>query len=308
MTQKRKIGEIAGLWAEEKSLYVKESTMAAYRFFIRNFIVPELGDKNRLTEDDLHRFIFSKLENGKSLNYVKDLFIVLKMILNYGMKKGYMPRVCTDIRFPPEKVNRDVEILCVDEHRKILEYLKSNVNGENLGIYICLTAGLRIGEICALQWKDIDTKAGMIHIGKTIQRIYHSERKTEMTEIVIGPPKSKNSIRAVPMTDELMEMISGFASEMNPEHYLLTDSSKPIEPHTYRIHYKKLMQDLEMPRMKFHGLRHSFATRCIESNCDYKTVSVLLGHSDISTTLNLYVHPNLAQKKKCVETVWRNLH
>ena len=95
---------------------------------------------------------------------------------------------------------------------------------------------------------------------------------------------------------------------MNPEHYLLTDSSKPIEPHTYRIHYKKLMQDLEMPRMKFHGLRHSFATRCIESNCDYKTVSVLLGHSDISTTLNLYVHPNLAQKKKCVETVWRNLH
>lgn len=66
MTQKRKIGEIAGLWAEEKSLYVKESTMAAYRFFIRNFIVPELGEKNRLTEDDLHRFIFSKLENGKS--------------------------------------------------------------------------------------------------------------------------------------------------------------------------------------------------------------------------------------------------
>ena len=170
MTQKRKIGEIAGLWAEEKSLYVKESTMAAYRFFIRNFIVPELGEKNRLTEDDLHRFIFSKLENGKSLNYVKDLFTVLKMILNYGMKKGYLPRVCTDIRFPPEKVNRDVEILCVDEHRKILEYLKSNVNGENLGIYICLTAGLRIGEICALQWKDIDTKAGMIHIGKTIQR------------------------------------------------------------------------------------------------------------------------------------------
>ena len=307
MTQKRKIGEIAGLWAEEKSLYVKESTMAAYRFFIRNFIVPELGDKNRLTEDDLHRFIFSKLENGKSLNYVKDLFIVLKMILNYGMKKGYMPRVCTDIRFPPEKVNRDVEILCVDEHRKILEYLKSNVNGENLGIYICLTAGLRIGEICALKWKDIDMKNGMINIDKTIQRIYLPGDRSGHTEVIIGPPKSRNSARSIPMTDELTGIIAGMISSADPECYILSDAPFPVEPHTYRRHYRKLMDNLKMPKMKFHGLRHSFATRCIESNCDYKTVSVLLGHSNISTTLNLYVHPNLDQKKRCVEMMIEQL-
>ena len=88
---------------------------------------------------------------------------------------------------------------------------------------------------------------------------------------------------------------------MNGNYYILTNEEKPTEPRTYRNYYKKLMKDLNIPELKFHGLRHSFATRCIESNCDYKTVSVILGHSNISTTLDLYVHPNMEQKKKCID-------
>ena len=89
--------------------------------------------------------------------------------------------------------------------------------------------------------------------------------------------------------------------------YVLTNSAKPMEPRTYRDYYNRLMKLLDMPNLKFHGLRHSFATRCIESRCDYKTVSVLLGHSNITTTLNLYVHPNMEQKKKCVEQMFSTL-
>jgi integrase len=94
---------------------------------------------------------------------------------------------------------------------------------------------------------------------------------------------------------------------MNPSFFVLTNNEKPTEPRTYRSYYKKLMTELDIPALKFHGLRHSFATRCIESKCDYKTVSVLLGHSNISTTLNLYVHPNMEQKKKTINQMFRSL-
>lgn len=88
---------------------------------------------------------------------------------------------------------------------------------------------------------------------------------------------------------------------VNTDFYVITNEATPTEPRTYRNYYKQLMESLHLPAMKFHGLRHSFATRCIESMCDYKTVSVILGHSNIATTLNLYVHPNMEQKKKCID-------
>jgi integrase len=94
---------------------------------------------------------------------------------------------------------------------------------------------------------------------------------------------------------------------VNNEYYVLTNEEKPTEPRTYRNYYKQLMDKLEIPKLKYHGLRHSFATRCIESNCDYKTVSVLLGHSNITTTLNLYVHPNMEQKKRCIAKMFKSL-
>lgn len=102
-------------------------------------------------------------------------------------------------------------------------------------------------------------------------------------------------------------MVKPLKKIVNSSFFVLTNSDKPTEPRTYRNYYKRLLNQLGIPPLKFHGLRHSFATRCIESNCDYKTVSVLLGHSNISTTLNLYVHPNMDQKKKCVEQMLKSL-
>jgi integrase len=154
-----------------------------------------------------------------------------------------------------------------------------------------------------LTWDDLDVDAGVVRINKTLQRIYLGGS----TEVVIGPPKSANSIREIPMSDELMKVVKSLKRIVNGGFYILTNSPRPTEPRSYRNHFKRLMQKLDLPLVKFHGLRHSFATRCIESDCDYKTVSVLLGHSSISTTLNLYVHPNLDQKRKCIERMFRTL-
>jgi len=144
-------------------------------------------------------------------------------------------------------------------------------------------------------------------VNRTIQRIYVIEDGVRKTELLLDTPKTKNSIREIPMNKDLIRLIKPIKKIVNPSFFVLTNDAKPTEPRTYRSFYKNLMSYLEIPEMKFHGLRHSFATRCIESNCDYKTVSVLLGHSNISTTLNLYVHPNLEQKKKAIEQMSKAL-
>ena len=198
-------------------------------------------------------------------------------------------------------------VLSKSSQRKIMEFAKENFTFQNLGIYICLSAGLRIGEVCALTWNDLDTELGAISITKTIQRIYYVGGEERRTEVIIDTPKSKNSIREIPMTKDLLRMVKPLKKVVNGSFYVLTNSAVPTEPRTYRNYYKRLMKQLDIPALKFHGLRHSFATRCIESNCDYKTVSVLLGHSNISTTLNLYVHPNMEQKKRCVEQMFKAL-
>ena len=109
------------------------------------------------------------------------------------------------------------------------------------------------------------------------------------------------------MTKELFAMMKPLKKVVNDDFYILTNAEYPTEPRTYRNYYTKLMEKLGIPKLKYHGLRHSFATRCIEAGCDYKTVSVLLGHSNISTTLDLYVHPNMEQKKRCIAKVFKSL-
>lgn len=130
---------------------------------------------------------------------------------------------------------------------------------------------------------------------------------TKKTELILDAPKTKNSIREIPMSRDLLQLLKPIKRIVNNSFFVLTNEAKPTEPRTYRSYYKKFMDTLEIPALKFHGLRHSFATRCVESKCDYKTISVLLGHSNISTTLNLYVYPNLEQKKKCIEQMFKAL-
>ena len=109
------------------------------------------------------------------------------------------------------------------------------------------------------------------------------------------------------MNRELLAMLKPLKKVVNGDYYVLTNDERPTEPRTYRNYYMRLMNKLDIPKLKYHGLRHSFATRCIEAGCDYKTVSVLLGHSNISTTLDLYVHPNMEQKKRCIAKVFNSL-
>ena len=298
---------LSSFWIADKKQYVKRSTYSAYALLISNHLIPAFAERNDVTEGLIQDFVLAKMEQGLSQKSIKDILIVLKMILLYGVKQGNMEHREIDVRFPTERERQEVAVLIRSNQKKIMEYVQGHFTFMNLGIYICLCTGLRIGEVCALMWDDIDVESGVINITKTIQRIYVIEGGKKHTEVIIDRPKSKNSIRKIPIAKDLLKMIRPFKKVVIGSFYVLTNSAQPTEPRTYRNYYNRLMNELNIPKLKFHGLRHSFATRCIESRCDYKTVSVLLGHSNISTTLNYYVHPNMEQKKKCVEQMFKTL-
>lgn len=307
MEQKTTFSKVAELWKADKKQYVKKSTYAAYCLLIHNHLIPELGEKTDIQESDVQGLVNHKLEYGLSQKTVRDILVVLKMILRFGVKHGHLEFHQIDIVFPTERKKQDIEVLTVSNQKKLMNYCRDNFTFLNLGILVCLSAGLRIGEVCALKWEDMDVCAGVIKVSKTIQRIYLVDGEEKRTELIVDAPKTKNSNREIPMTKDLLSLLKPLKKIVRSNFYVLTNSANPTEPRTYRVYFNHLLEEVGLSKMRFHGLRHSFATRCIESNCDYKTVSVLLGHSNISTTLNLYVHPNMEQKKKCVDMMSRAL-
>lgn len=299
--------EIACLWKKDKQQYVKKSTMSAYSLSLENHILPAFGDATAITEEEVQQFVINLLGTGLSHKTVKDVLIVLKMVVKFGAKTGCFDRFDWEIKFPGEAKSKGIEVMSLANQKKLMAHVKENFTFRNLGILLCLSAGLRIGEVCALTWSDIDVENRTINVNKTIERIYVLDGEKKHTELIIDTPKTANSIRQIPMSGELLKLLRPLKKVMNGSYYVLTNSDKPTEPRTYRNYYKQLVQNLGLPALKFHGLRHTFATRCIESKCDYKTVSVLLGHANITTTLNLYVHPNMEQKQRCIDQMFRTL-
>lgn len=307
MENQKKIGEIINLWKVDKKLYVKRSSYSAYTLLIENHVKPAFGELYDIDESQVQDFVLRKLEEGLGQKTIKDVLIVLKMILKFAAKNKWLTSKQFDIQFPTERERHNVEVLTRSNQKKVMTYVQEHFTFRNLGIYVCLSAGMRIGEICALSWEDVDIDQGIIRVRKTLQRIYTIEDNERKTELILDTPKTKNSIREIPMSRDLLKLLKPIKKIMNPNFFILTNDVKPTEPRTYRTYYKNFMEQLNLPHLKFHSLRHSFATRCIESKCDYKTVSVLLGHANISTTLNLYVHPNMEQKKRCIDQMFKAL-
>ena len=307
MKEQKTLAEVVVLWKIDKKQYVKKSSFSAYVLLIENHLLPVFGEQAIIEEAQVQAFVLQKLKQSLSQKTIKDILIVLKMVLKFGAKHQWITHLPFDIQFPTDREKYNLEVLSRANQKKMMLYIQEHFTFRNLGVYICLSSGIRIGEVCALTWEDIDTDNGVINVSKTIQRIYLVEDGIRKTELILDTPKTKNSIREIPMSRDLLKMLKPFKKIVNSSFFVLTNDAKPTEPRTYRAYYKNLMKSLNMPELKFHGLRHSFATRCIESNCDYKTVSVLLGHSNITTTLNLYVHPNLEQKKKAIDQMFKGL-
>lgn len=305
--ERKTIREIYNVWREMKSRLVKESTIATYVTNVEKHILPVLGDMTTVDENDVQQLVLDKLRSGLSRRTVRDILLVLKMIVAYGARQGWTEQADWDIKFPTNAEKPEFQVLTVGEQKKLMSFLKSHFSFRNLGLYICLCTGMRIGEICALKWSDISIRSKTICIRRTIERVYVIDGGRKYTKLIIGTPKTASSIRDIPVSGDLFKVLKSLIGLVNDAGFVLTNTEKPLEPRIYRHYYKRFMSKLNMPAMKFHGLRHTFATRCIESNCDYKTVSSILGHSNVSTTLNLYVHPDMGQKRRCIDRMLKSV-
>ena len=307
MKEQRNFYYVFDEWYRDKRNYVKETTISSYVLTAENHLLPQFGEQTSITEQEVQDFVLQKLKDGFSQKTVKDMITLLKMVVRYGCRMGYYDLKPWDIRFPKDFKKEDLEVMNIQHQRKLLDYLKQNITCRNIGIIICMNTGIRIGELCALRWKDIDLQNGVLRVSHTLTRVYKIHEELRYTNLEESTPKTINSIRDIPLTNSVMCLLKPLCKVMNKDNYILSNSDKPLEPRTLRNHFNKILMELNIPKIKFHGLRHSFATRCIESKCDYKTVSMILGHSNISTTLDLYVHPDKDQKKRCIEKMIRSM-
>ena len=287
-------------WLSSAKLRVKESSYANYENIISKHILPFLGGEfmSNLSTSKLNDFIHYKLNNGRlngkgglSAKSVRDIMTVYRSIESfaareYGIRETHftMPKI--------EKKQTDV--LNAFERKRLENYLLHNQNNTNISVLLCLFTGLRVGELCGLKWGDIDFENGTISVNRTVQRV----NKRGSSEVVIGSPKSKSSVRIVPIPDFLLAILK--AKRKGDDFYIITGTCKPTEPRTMQNRFKAILKVCGIRNVNFHLLRHTYATICIETGFDPKTLSELLGHADASITLNRYVHSSVQMKKNYV--------
>ena len=298
MNKKKTFQDVSKIWCDAKRPIVKHSTMCAYLLTLQTHLLPWFGTMETIAECDVQQFVIDKCASGLARKTVRDMVAVLKSIVKYGNKHGIFHFEEWEIEYPTDTENKLLPTLSLNHQRILMNHLIEQPTQQNIGVLLALCTGMRIGEVCALQWEDVDFTQRIITVRHTVGRIYNCELKT--TERIHTSPKTKNSCREIPISKQLFQSLKTVRKQ-SQSPYVVGTSTQSKEPRSYRDYFSRLLKRLNISHLVFHGLRHTFATRCIESQCDYKTVSVILGHSNVATTLNLYVHPNLSQKKKCID-------
>lgn len=296
-------------WLENRRLEVKESTISHYRYTLDHYLLPDLG-RYKTDQINTERILqYSREMESRNLKAatVNKALVILGMILKYVAEQGHPVADRNAVRLMKKK-KKNISILTNAEQTRLLEYLMDEscpLRPEiRAGILLSLCAGLRIGEVCALRWKNIDFGRGMITVEHTLSRIYMEEpNKGKKTRIEISDPKTENSRREIPMAGFLKDEIRKLKGDryVDPGFYVLTRAPWPMEPRTYTFHFTRAKHDTGIVDCNYHMLRHTFATKCIEAGFDIKALSEILGHSDVSTTLSLYAHPTMEMKISYME-------
>lgn len=284
-------------WLEFKKQDIKESTYIKYRNIISNHIKPIIGQLyiNSLRVENMQKFALLLQNKGLSNKSVRDILSAVSAILKYAKKIGvYTDNIHIEELYPKAE-KRQIRILPDDERIRLEGYLLKSNDPAKFGILLALYSGMRIGEICALKWSNIDLESETISVVQTLQRLQDRENKGK-TKILISEPKSHSSKKIIPIPAFLTEILRRMKPQ-TADAFLLSGNQNPIEPKTLQNKYKRCLKECNIPDINFHTLRHTFATRCVQVGFDIKSLSEILGHSSVGTTLNLYAHPTLEYKR-----------
>lgn len=287
-------------WLERIAQTRKYSTYIKYRTLYRCHILDVFCDDKCTQMTNVH--VAAHLTaSGLSEGTRRSLLAVIRQVLRYA-EREYGIHVPVLSNTPIHNTPHSIEIMDCAEQSRLIRFLLRDSDISKIGIYLCLSTGLRLGEVCALKWDDIDQSRRVLHVNRTVQRISCADGSAR-TILLETSPKTAFSRREIPLSDELFALLMPYRQD--GREYVLC-GHKPMEPRTYQNHFKNYLRQINAPTYNFHTLRHTFATNCISSGMDVKCLSEILGHSSVQFTMNRYVHPTMDTKRRYINALSNN--
>lgn len=294
--------KLSEMWLYGKGIKVKQSTYEKYQYLLDKYILPYIGAistrnlNTQLINNKMQELYFAGEKEHLSLSIMKSVLYVVKAILKYSACIGKTDLMEVTFELPNSSIE-ETETLSKVQITQLLNCISEENNNNNLGILICLCTGVRIGEVCSFQRKDIDFQNRLINVRTTVQRLkINGDTKTSL---VVTAPKSRKSYRVIPMTEFLYKKLWDYQlNELEENQYILGRRNVPYDPRTLQYAFQRVLEECKIDHIKFHGLRHTFATNCARNGFDIKTLSEILGHSTVNFTMNRYVHSDLECKRE----------
>ena len=295
------------IWLPQRMADIKESTYQRYTLLIQMHILPYLGNVriNCLTAETLLTYIKELQKSGRldgrgglSPKTVNDVVCVLKSALKLVGRKYAVNGELFEVKAPSVHAKR-VETLGARECAALSQSIQAKPDLNGAAYLLALNTGLRLGEVCGLKWSDISFGEQTLTVNRTVLRLKAGMR----TQLTVQTPKTETSVREIPLTAPMLSFLARLRNGAAEDAYILTGKRVPMEPRTLQYRFQAFLRDQGMKRHHFHSLRHTFATRSIEKGVDAKTLSEMLGHRSVKTTLQLYVHPTMLHKRRIAEAV-----
>lgn len=306
-----KFSELYEKWHAEKILEIKPSTKALHamhwRMLSAAIAEKDISDFGR-TEAKL--LLYEMLEAGLSPKTAKDRMAFVKQMLLFAATTLEAKIKPADWRLKyPQGTPREIKSFTEAEMLRIVRYAEEEIKTGRVSVLpvaMSIMTGMRIGETLALRWGDIDWTHNIIIVRRNVVKAYDPETKTE--RYFVGSPKTKQGYREIPMLPVLRRILREIGGK-TPDigNYVVGNSGNPTGHGSVRDSYSRFLKRHRLPSINFHGLRHTYATLLVASGGDVKTISTLLGHSKVSLTLDLYVHPTLESKRKTMNKAFRKL-
>lgn len=301
--------ELAEAWLRSVKCGLKESTYAHYQYTLYKYVLPILGTvpisrlEENILEQALQKIIAPPDGQHKELGFssARECLSMVRRICKYAVHLRLIRPMELSVRLPQEK-SHSMTPLSVVEQNRLRTYVLSNPTPRKLGLLLGIESGLRIGEVCGLKWDDFDLKTGTVQIKRAVSRIPCGDGHTK---IVIQTPKTRTSRREIPLSKHMVQALKILQKSYPSDAWFLSGNTvKPVEPRCYRKSIKTYLKQAAVHQVRPHVLRHTFATTCLQSGCDIKTLSELLGHANANITLQRYVHSDLSRKRREIQRIF----
>lgn len=302
-------GEWIDFWYQQYcKMTIRQSTQASYENKIYNHIIPEIGSikLNELMQNDLQQF-YARAKNGGRLQYteclggglsdrtIRSIHAVCRQALEKAVSENLITaNPAIGCKLPPKK-SREMQVLTPEEMQRFL--IQAKYEGYFEMLLLELTTGMRRGELLALQWDDLNFDSGELNI---CRQVYHVKGSMQISE-----PKTKSSIRTIILPKVVLNVLAEYRKTVNSRWMFPSPiiEDMPRNPQSVYKKFKSILERSGCKNIRFHDLRHTFATTALANGMDVKTLSSIIGHVSSQTTLNIYLHSTHEMQRRAATKI-----